>query len=83
MSTLCRAVYHVWAGHGESAIARRRNRWSALALRYMQLGLQLPNAFCIVKLQTFKTFFKIPQKSQDHTVKGGQYTAQGTIKTIF
>ena len=51
--------------------------------RLVQLGLQLPNAFCMVKLQTCKNFLQIRQKSQDHTVKGGQYTAQGTIKTIF
>ena len=50
----------------------------------MQLGLQLV-AQCILdsEIANFANFVQIPQKSQDHTVKGGQYTPQGTIKTIF
>ena len=50
----------------------------------MQLGLQLV-AQCILhgEIANLAIFFQILQKSQDHTVKGGQYNAQGTIKTIF
>jgi hypothetical protein len=35
------------------------------------------------KIENFSIFFQISQKSHDHTVKGGQYTAKDTIQTIF
>ena len=56
--------------------------FSISLLRYVQLSL-VAQGILQAKIENFSIFFKIPQKSHDHTVKGGQYTAQDTIQTIF
>ena len=50
----------------------------------MQLGLQLV-AQCILdgEIANFANFFSNPQKSQDHTVNGGQYTPKVLSKPYF
>ena len=57
-------------------------QWSALSLRCLQLSL-VAQGILHGKIANLSNFFQIPPKSLDHTVKGGPYTAQGTIKTIF
>jgi len=56
--------------------------FSISLLRYVQLSL-VAQGILQAKIENFSIFFQIPQKSHDHTVKGGQYTTQDTIQTIF
>ena len=55
--------------------------FSISLLRYVQLS-RVAQGILQAKIENFR-FFPNPQKPHDHTVKGGQYTAQDTVQTIF